>query len=48
VNGHILPLTQIPYETLKNIVSYQAVLDGVTTGAAPTAETGTKPPSLMK
>ncbi len=49
VNGHLLPLTQIPYETLKNIVAYQAVLDSVNTGAAPAATTtGTKPPSLMK
>jgi protein-disulfide isomerase len=48
VNGHLLPLTQIPYETLKNIVAYQAVLDGVNSGAAPAATTGTKPPSLMK
>jgi protein-disulfide isomerase len=48
VNGHLLPLTQIPYETLKNIVSYQAVLDGVNSGAAPDTTTGTKPPSLMK
>lgn len=29
VNGHILPLSQIPYETLKSIVAYQAALDGV-------------------
>jgi protein-disulfide isomerase len=49
VNGHLLPLTQIPYETLKNIVAYQAVLDGVNSGgAAPAATSGTKPPSLMK
>ena len=33
VNGHLLPLTQIPYETLKTIVAYQASLDGVSTGA---------------
>jgi protein-disulfide isomerase len=29
VNGHILPLTQAPYETLKKIIAYQAALDGV-------------------
>lgn len=34
VNGHVLPLTQVPYETLKTIVAYQAVLDGVNSGAA--------------
>jgi protein-disulfide isomerase len=45
VNGHLLPLTQIPYETLKSIVSYQAVLDGVNTGAAPETR---KAPSLNK
>ncbi len=32
VNGHLLPLTGIPYETLKLIVAYQAELDGVSTG----------------
>jgi protein-disulfide isomerase len=40
VNGHLLPLTQIPYETLKKIVTYQAALDGVSsssTNVAPTA-----------
>lgn len=29
VNGRILPLTGIPYETLKNLVAFQATLDGV-------------------
>ena len=38
VNGHLLPMTQIPYETLKTIVAYQASLDGVSTGAAPAPE----------
>jgi protein-disulfide isomerase len=32
VNGHLLPLTSVPYETLKKIVAYQAQLDGVSTG----------------
>ena len=29
VNGHLLPLTAIPYETLKNMIAFQAHLDGV-------------------
>jgi len=33
INGHLLPLGQIPYETLKQIIVYQAQLDGVATGA---------------
>ncbi|HEU4636857.1 MAG TPA: DsbA family protein [Edaphobacter sp.] len=34
INGRLIPLTtNIPYETLKTIVSYQAVQDGVTGGA---------------
>ncbi|MCU1319781.1 MAG: oxidoreductase [Edaphobacter sp.] len=47
VNGHLLPMTQIPYETLKTIVAYQASLDGVSTGAAP-APALSKPPTLGK
>lgn len=46
VNGHLLPITQVPYETLKTIVAYQASLDGVSTGAT-AAETRT-PPTLSK
>lgn len=34
VDGHLLPLTQVPYETLKTIINYQASMDGVSTGAA--------------
>ena len=34
VNGHVLPLSQIPYETLKSIIAYQAAIDGVN-GAGP-------------
>lgn len=34
VNGHLLPISQIPYETLKKIITYQAQLDGVSTGTA--------------
>jgi len=30
VNGHLLPISQVPYETLKRIVAYQAQADGVT------------------
>ncbi len=46
VNGHLLPLTQVPYETLKTIVAYQATLDGVSTGAP--AGSAAKPPTLGK
>lgn len=34
VNGHLLPLASVPYETLKKIIAYQAELDGVSTGNA--------------
>ena len=37
VNGHLLPLTGVPYETLKTMISYQASLDGVSTGVAAAA-----------
>ncbi|WP_263384678.1 DsbA family protein [Granulicella arctica] len=43
VNGHVLPLGGIPYETLKQIVAYQAELDGVTTGATLTGVPSLKP-----
>src|SRR3984957_9066234 len=49
VNGHLLPLTGIPYETLKTIVSYQASLDGVSTGATGAAVgSSSNPPTLGK
>jgi protein-disulfide isomerase len=49
VNGHLLPLTGIPYEVLKTIVSYQASLDGVSTGATgPAMGSKTTPPTLGK
>jgi protein-disulfide isomerase len=48
VNGHLLPLTNIPYETLKNIVAYQATLDGVSTGATAPAVGRSAPPTLGK
>lgn len=35
VNGHLLPLGAISYETLKQIIAFQAQLDGVSTGTAP-------------
>jgi protein-disulfide isomerase len=42
INGHLLPIGQIPYEQLKQIIQYQAVLDGVDSGAS--AETLTPKP----
>ena len=48
VNGHLIPLTGIPYETLKNIISYQAMLDGVSTGATGPAVGNSAPPTLGK
>jgi protein-disulfide isomerase len=45
INGHVLPLAGIPYETLKTIISYQASLDGVS--GATTTETR-KVPTLGK
>lgn len=32
VNGHMLPLAQVPYEALKKIIAYQAAQDGVGAG----------------
>jgi len=48
VNGHLLPLTGIPYETLKTIISYQASLDGVSTGSTGAAMGSSTPPTLGK
>jgi len=48
VNGHLLPLSGIPYETLKTIISYQATLDGVNSGAAGTPVGTSTPPTLGK
>jgi protein-disulfide isomerase len=48
VNGHLLPMAGIPYETLKSIISYQALLDGVSTGATGPAVGSTTPPTLGK
>jgi protein-disulfide isomerase len=46
VNGHVMPLSQIPYETLKAMITNQAALDGVN-GSGPAIETR-KVPSLGK
>jgi protein-disulfide isomerase len=49
VNGHVLPLASIPYETLKTIISAQAVADGVAGAAAgPAAAPQRTVPSLTK
>jgi protein-disulfide isomerase len=49
VNGHLIPLTGIPYETLKTIISYQASLDGVSTGSTGAAVgSSSVPPTLGK
>jgi protein-disulfide isomerase len=39
VNGHSLPLAALPYETLKRIVVYQAVQDGIVVHVQPTLST---------
>jgi len=36
VNGRVLPLGSVPYETLKQIVAFQAKLDGITVHVQPT------------
>jgi protein-disulfide isomerase len=46
VNGRLLPVTSIPYESLKQIIIFQAASDGVPTGAS--AETLTPKPSQPK
>jgi len=35
VNGRLVPITQLAYEQLKQIIVYQAKMDGVSTGASP-------------
>ena len=35
INGRVVPLSNIPYETLKQIIAFQASLDGVQGAAAP-------------
>ena len=39
VNGHGLPVTSLPYETLKKIIAFQAGQDGVTVHLQPTLST---------
>jgi protein-disulfide isomerase len=39
VNGRMLPLGSVPYETLKQIVAFQAKLDGITVHVQPTLTT---------
>jgi protein-disulfide isomerase len=46
INGHLLPLSQVPYEQLKQIIQFQATQDGVDSGA--TAETLTPKPEEPK
>jgi protein-disulfide isomerase len=50
INGHLIPLNGVPYETLKSVISFQAVQDGVSTGAmpAPAASSSRTPPSLNR
>ena len=35
VNGRLLPLTSIPYETLRNLINFQAGLDGIAVPSIP-------------
>jgi protein-disulfide isomerase len=46
VNGHLLPLGQIPYESLKQMIQFEAVSDGVDSGAS--AETLAPKPEQPK
>jgi protein-disulfide isomerase len=49
VNGNLLPMSAIPYETLKSMIIYQASLDGVSTGATASVPSFTnKAPTLGK
>jgi protein-disulfide isomerase len=48
INGHLVPLNGVPYETLKSVISYQAVQDGISSGVAPPASSSRTPPSLNK
>ena len=43
INGRVIPLGGLPYDLLKQVIQFQATLDGVDSGA--TAETlAPKPP----
>jgi protein-disulfide isomerase len=46
VNGRLIPLVGIPYETVKQIIQFQATMDGVDSGA--TAETLAAKPEQPK
>ena len=47
INGRLIPLSvNLPYETLKTIINYQASRDGVSTGGAPAAAPRLTAPSL--
>jgi protein-disulfide isomerase len=48
INGRLVPLTGVPYETLKSVISFQAVQDGVSSGASPAASSSRTPPSLNR
>lgn len=39
VNGHIIPLASVPYETLKEMIAFQAAQDGITVHLQPTLTT---------
>jgi protein-disulfide isomerase len=39
VNGHLLPISSLPYEVLKKIIAYQAGQDGVVVHVQPTLST---------
>jgi protein-disulfide isomerase len=49
INGRMIPLSaNLPYETLKTIISYQATQDGVSTGSAAPTPPRLVPPSLTR
>lgn len=48
INGRLIPLNGVPYETLKSIISYQALQDGVSTGATSAVLAPRATPTLGK
>jgi protein-disulfide isomerase len=47
INGRLIPLaSNLPYETLKTVIAYQAQQDGVSTGGSAILGTTRTPPSL--
>jgi protein-disulfide isomerase len=48
VNGRPLPITGLPYDTLKTLIQYQATLDGVDSGATPETLAPHPPPPTLK